>query len=63
MGVIVYSREGSFKYSGARNWVVDDYGRLHLVGPKGNLGSFNESSWDSVHEIDDNTPSSDFKLP
>jgi len=35
-------------YQGARNWVIDDGGRLHIVGAKGNLASFNTGLWHSV---------------
>jgi hypothetical protein len=35
-------------YDTADKWVIDDTGRLHIVGPNGNLASFHQNEWASV---------------
>lgn len=32
----------------ATKWVIDDDGRLHIVGPNGNVASFNAGGWSLV---------------
>lgn len=38
-------------YDDAEKWVIDDAGRLHVVGSSGNLASFHQNEWASVEFV------------
>lgn len=35
-------------YDDATKWVVDEKERLHVIGPNGNLASYNRDAWAAV---------------
>jgi hypothetical protein len=40
-----------FTFDSVSKWVIDDDGRLHVVGEDGNLASYNQGAWLSVGRI------------
>lgn len=47
--IVVQSfRELIGSYDAAEKWVIDDVGRLHVIGADGNLASFHQNEWASV---------------
>jgi hypothetical protein len=46
---VAHGKEEITTHTDAIKWVIDEDGRLHIVGANGNLASYNNGCWANVY--------------
>jgi len=49
---VEHGEENTTVHTAGEKWVIDDDGRLHVIGGGGNLASYNNGYWANVAHID-----------